>query len=717
LKNLKISTKIFLLCGGIVFIFSLVATWVYIKARSNLIENRRAEIQHIVETASGTLEYYAQQARSGRMDGEQAREQARSQLRNQRFGDNHYFWINDLEPRMIMHPMQPELEGKSLTDLTDPHGKRMFVEMAELGRQQGQGFVEYAWAKEGSKKPVDKISFVKVVPEWNWMVGAGVYNDDIQRALRHIFYATFGTLAGVIIVALLLAYFVTRAIARSLAETAEAMEKIGKGDFSLRLNLDREDEIGRLAKAINECVDSVRDMFLNIRTMGVRIAVNSLQLNSKVKVSSENAQEQGKLAQDIFASSEETTSAHGEIATNTQHICASTSSNLETAKSSFKEMMDTNAGITSMTDKIASYTVTIGKMDAESQDIKKIVSLIKSIATQTSLLSLNAAIEAARAGQAGKGFAIVADEVKNLAEQVNLASEDIASKINTMLAHIESCIGETQEISEAAQNARAAVTRSCERFKTMIADFEKTDDQLQSITASVEELSAANDEVHNKVTHINQMSREVAEFMDEARHSAQELRLVTEDLQRLNARFKTGRGYGEQIVLQGLAARKKIGQALQGLVDRGIDLFDQDYRPLPGTNPQKFQTAYSEAFARDIQPLLDKLVGEVRGGAFALCVDSNGYAPTHNSWLSHPPTGDPAIDSKQSRDGRIFNDDTGLKAARNTMPVLLHTYQQGDTGLIFSEFVLPIKVAGKQWGALRIACDPEVAADMEYKVS
>lgn len=718
MKDLKISTKIFLLCGSIILVFTLVSSWLYLHFRSNLLESRRTEIRHVVESAYSTLDHYARLAENNQLSTEQAQAQAMEIIRHQRFGDNDYFWINDLQPRMVLHPLEPELEGQSLANTEDSDGMRMFVRMADLCRQDGEGFVEYAWQKEAGQKAVKKISFVKLLPQWNWVIGAGLYMDDIQQVLNRIFYVAFGILIAVIVAASVVVFFVTRAISQPLTQSAEIMENIGKGDFSLRIDLERQDEIGRLAKAVDGCMDNVREMFLNIRTMGVKIAVNTLNLSNRVEVSASNAVEQGQMAQDIFASSEETTSAHGEIAANTQKICASTTTNLDTARVSFKELMETNNSINAMTEKIAGYTKTINQMDAESQDIKKIVSLIKSIATQTSLLSLNAAIEAARAGQAGqagKGFAIVADEVKALAEQVNVASEDIAAKINNMLEHIETCIGESQEISDAAKTTQNTVAKSCQGFETMIADLEKSDDQLQSITASVEELSAANDEVHNKVTHINQMSREVSQLMDEAKGAAGDLYKTTEDLQRMNARFKTGKGYGEQIVVETRRARKKVRTVLESMLQRGIDIFDRSYEPVANTDPQKYRTSYTDVFARELQPLYDKLVNDIKGGVFAVCVDINGYAATHNSFVSQPPTGDPDIDIQHSRDQRIYDDESSLKAATSTNPVLLHTYKR-DNGDILSEFAMPIFVGGKHWGALRVGCDPEVVADMSHSV-
>ncbi|MCD4689471.1 MAG: hypothetical protein K8R55_09085, partial [Desulfuromonadaceae bacterium] len=383
------------------------------------------------------------------------------------------------------------------------------------------------------------------------------------------------------------------------------------------------------------------------------------------------------------------------------------SNNLETAKVSFQELMDVNGHMNSMTEKIGSYTETINQMDAESQEIKKIVTLIKSIATQTSLLSLNAAIEAARAGQAGKGFAIVADEVKKLAEEVNVASENIAEKINTMLNHIETSIEESNEVSHFAKITQTAVAKSSASFKDMIRDFESNDDQLQGITASVEELSAANDEIHGKVTTISEVSQEVSQLMAEGQQLSQGLYEITESLLENNAKFITGTGYGEQVVGEAVKLRRKVRDILQDLHNRGTNVFDQSYQPIPGSAPTKYKTCYDDAFAGAVQGLTDNLMNGLKSCSFVLCVDSNGYAPTHNGIYAQTVTGNPETDRINSRDKRIFDDKAGLKSAQNTKPVLLHSYLR-DTGEVLSEFALPIKIDGKHWGALRVALAPEV---------
>ncbi|APG26529.1 hypothetical protein A7E78_00815 [Syntrophotalea acetylenivorans] len=710
MKNLKISQKIFLLSGSLLLAFTLIASWMYLAAKDNVLQGRRSEIKHVVETAWGVLDHYAKQSAQGLISEEEGKEKAMAAVKALRFDGKNYLWINDFQPRMIMHPLDPELVGQNLAGKKDLNGKAMFSEMAQLCRKQGQGFVEYSWHKPGSDQAVAKISFVKKLPQWDWIIGAGAYMDDIHASLSKIFYLTFGSLAIILIGGVLLTLYIDRLIAKPINLAVTEMEKLGNGNFDVKLEMDRTDEVGRLAAAMNTMIGNLREIFVGVRSMGVKIASNSLQMSKQIDTSAHHAQEQSEIAHDIFASSKEATAAHGEISSNTQRICASTSNNLDTARVSFQELMDVNDHMNSMTEKIDSYTETINQMDSESQEIKKIVTLIKSIATQTSLLSLNAAIEAARAGQAGKGFAIVADEVKKLAEEVNVASEDIAAKINIMLTHIETSIEESKEVSHLSQITKTAVAKSSNSFKDMIRDFESNDDQLQGITASVEELSAANDEIHGKVTTINDVSQEVSQLMAEGQQLSEDLYEITEKLLENNARFKTGTGYGEQVVGEAMKLRRKIRDILQDMHKRGVNVFDQNYQPIPGSNPTKYKTCYDDAFAGAVQGLTDNLMNSLKSCSFVLCVDSNGYAPTHNGIYAQAVTGNPETDRVNSRDKRMFDDKAGLKSAKNTKPVLLHSYLR-DTGEVLSEFAVPIKVDGKHWGALRIALAPEVIMD------
>jgi len=267
MKDLKISHKIFLLSGAILAVFFLVVSWMYLDAKHNYVQARRNEIQHVVETAWGVLDYYADLADKGQLDSQAAQQQAIAAVRSLRFDKDNYYWINDFQPRMIMHPFSQELEGQDLGDYRDPRGKALFVEMAELCRRQGQGFIEYVWHKPGSTLPAGKVSFVKQLPQWNWIVGAGVYTDDIERNLARVFYTTLTILCALLIGVVVVTMIVSRQISLPLGQAVAAMEKLGSGNFDVHLGMNRKDEIGRMANAIDACVANLSKLFQAIRSM------------------------------------------------------------------------------------------------------------------------------------------------------------------------------------------------------------------------------------------------------------------------------------------------------------------------------------------------------------------------------------------------------------------------------------------------------------------
>jgi methyl-accepting chemotaxis protein len=149
----------------------------------NMMKEKIDATRNVVEVAHKLIEGYQAKVKSGELKQADARSMALVAVKNLRYKGNEYFWINDLEPKMVMHPIKPELDGKLLSDEKDPTGKRIFVEMAALAKDKGEGVIDYMWPKEGSSKPVPKVSYVKMVKEWGWVVGSGIYVDDVQAEI------------------------------------------------------------------------------------------------------------------------------------------------------------------------------------------------------------------------------------------------------------------------------------------------------------------------------------------------------------------------------------------------------------------------------------------------------------------------------------------------------------------------------------------------------
>ncbi len=500
-----------------------------------------------------------------------------------------------------------------------------------------------------------------------------------------------------------LRFLIVRPIRSSIAHLRALGQ--GGGDLSADLPVMTCDEIGELARAYNGFVGQLRGMIADLRRMGVGIAVESAQVAKRVEDSAGRAGEQQTLAEVIVRSSQEATEAIDSSSAGLQRVADSTGRNLEAAREAVGELRQVADQMEGVTGRMAAFRDTVEELDRTSRGTGAIVSLIEDISDQTNLLALNAAIEAARAGEAGRGFAVVAEEVRKLADKVKSATGEIASNIRSMSSQTRSVLDETLAIGARTAQARSVVQQSSQTLQVMVGDFEGSNEQLLQIATAVEELSTTNLRVHEKISHVRGLSREVSERMAQSGASAAELGQITERLQVLVSQFRVGQGSFEAIVFKARLHRELMAARIAELHARGVDVFDDRYRPVPGTTPPKYETSYTEAFRQELQPLYDRALADVDGAVFALCVDRNGYAPTHNGKYSKPVTGDPKVDLAQSRDRRKFDDKTGLRAARSEAPLLLQTYVR-DTGEIMNDLSIPLWVAGRHWGALRLGLQP-----------
>ncbi len=484
----------------------------------------------------------------------------------------------------------------------------------------------------------------------------------------------------------------------------------GEGDFSRNLPTITHDELRGLAESYNRFADKMREIINEVRKMSVNIAREAVLVKKTVASTAQRATQQGEIANAVFGASTEAIQAIHEVSASAELISQSTESNLETARASLGEMFDIVTKVQTVSDKLSAFNDTVGHLAQRSDSIRKIAGLIKEIADQTNLLALNAAIEAARAGEMGRGFAVVADEVRKLAERVNVATQEINDNIGGMISLVRETQDENEVINTDIQQTRQVVERSSSEFKRMVSDFERTGDQLNQIASAMEELTATNGQVHEAVSQVYTLSNEVSGSMQSSETSTQTLSRATESVQELVSRFKIGRGSFDFNVDQARKMLLRLQDTMQEMSKRGIDIWDQRYRPIPNTNPQKFEVSYAAAFEREIQPLAEEALSQLRGGVYALMVDTQGYGAIHNLKYSKPLTGDYQADLVGNRTRRIWDDPTGQRAAKNTRPLLLQTYAR-DTGEVLSEINLPIIVDGRHWGGLRVGCESSVLLD------
>ncbi|WP_321369492.1 methyl-accepting chemotaxis protein [uncultured Desulfuromusa sp.] len=544
MKNLKLAYKILALSLIIIIAFTITISFLYLQTRDKLFTARKNLVKEVVTSGWGVVNHYVTLAESGEMTTEEAQLAAKESIRATRYDGDNYFFILDRNAVVLMHPLSPDLEGQSLINKEDSSGVRMFAEMANLAVRDGEGIVNYEWAKTGSSGPVGKISFVKLVPEWGWVLGSGAYVDDIHAELNAVLYQVLFALIVTIAIVLALVYFISRGITQPLGKTVEVIQYLRAGDFSKRLQMARSDEIGHLAEALDSMSDSLKanaDVAEEIADgnldVHVTLASDTDQLGLSLQKMASNlndllSQIQGAGEQINSASSQvadssqslsqgatETAAALEEISSSMGEMGSQTSKSAENANQANQLAAEASSAAAKGGQQMSGMVAAMAEINEAGQNISKIIKVIDEIAFQTNLLALNAAVEAARAGQHGKGFAVVAEEVRNLAARSAKAASETAMLIEgsvektqngTRIAEqtssaLQEIVSSITEVTDLVGEIAAASNEQAQGITQVNQGLGQVDQAVQGNTATSEETAAAAEELSSQAEHLKHM--------------------------------------------------------------------------------------------------------------------------------------------------------------------------------------------------------------------
>jgi len=521
-----------------------------------------------------------------------------------------------------------------------------------------------------------------------------------------------------VVVGGVLALLIEKGLLGRLNELRAVIERMYMdGDLTRRAPDAGSDEVAATAQAFNKLMASFATIIGKVFFNSVEVARASVSLIGESNRVATGSNEQRDAALKTASAMNELTGNMHEVSQNASATAQIAESASELSAEGRNIVSDASAEMEKIAASVTQSSEVVYALGERSKAISGIVQTIREIADQTNLLALNAAIEAARAGEQGRGFAVVADEVRKLAERTSQATGEIGGMISAIQGETQSAIVSIEAGTGQAKNGAGLAQRAADSLARINQGARETMEKVDAIASAIDEQSRAGADIADHVRRIMAMAETNSEAAGKALSEAGQLEYLAGNLKEIGNVFKLGPA-GEQSVQTHARmppivrrAAEEIGEVLGRAVDSGRiridDLFDQSYQPIPNTKPPKFRTKFDELTDQILAPLQERLLDQHKWVVYAIACDRKGYVPTHNRKFSQPLTGDEKVDFVNNRTKRVFDDPVGRRCGDHTLPFLLQTYRR-DTGEIMHDISAPVMVKGRHWGGFRIGYRTEV---------
>ncbi len=541
LRQTKIRTRLYLLLLANILLIMMLFTKLLIEYKHDLMEEKQIKTQHLIESTYSLLAYYHQLETEGTLTRQVAQQQAQQAIKHLRYGKNDYFWINDLTPTMIMHPFKPQLDGKNLSKVKDPTGKALFLEMVQVAKNQGGGVVHYMWPKPGSETDVAKVSYVKLFKPWGWIIGSGIYVDDVDQLVAE--RTAMALWSGLLIVLVLsaLSALIIRSITRPCDTTRQALNDIsqGEGDLTRQLPVNGKDEFAQIATAFNRFTVKICDAIRNIKPISTNLTHSARDLNAVAKQSIEKSEQQLQAANSAASAINQLQSSTQDVATAADEAARSAQISHQKSQDSSQVLINASQYMTSLSELLTETEQDTQYLAKDADNVGEVLNVIRGVAEQTNLLALNAAIEAARAGEQGRGFAVVADEVRTLATRTQKSTDEIEEIITTLqerARHLSSSMVQTKQQSLETQQATCKAQEMLNDINEQIHTIQALNENIA--TACLQQSSASQNISHN-ITDLAEHSRQITEIARDIGNTSQRLLQDSQSLSQSFSVFKT----------------------------------------------------------------------------------------------------------------------------------------------------------------------------------